>query len=140
MKDACGRSRSCQAATIASAQIAASSRKDSSNAASRAGLVCGLASESPCAAMRHSSTTAHRLTPAAPPSMRTKLIALAPYGMSDLSSARIEPRLSEGRMKPSPMRPRMAHATSRTSGASAGTVGMSANDAVSIASPPVTST
>ena len=55
-----------------------------------------LVSESPCTPMRHSSTMPHRLTPAAPPSVRMKLMALDPCGISAWLSPRIAPRLSDG--------------------------------------------
>ena len=126
-----------QAAIIARAQTAASSRKDSLNASSRSGLVACRDRLSPWAATRHSSTTAHRLTPAAPPSMRRKLMALAACGISSRGRARMAPMFSEGRMSPNPTRPRIVQAVSsaRPPGPM---VGMSANDAASRASPALT--
>ena len=101
-----------QAAQIASAHSPASITNTSSKAASRAGLVPGWPASRRARPAATRARCAHRLTPAAPPSMRRKLMALAPCGISGLASGRIEPRLSEGRMKPSPMRPMIAKATS----------------------------
>ena len=80
----------------------------------------------------------HTLTPAAPPSMRKKLMTLAPCGMSDWGRLRIAPRLSDGKMNPSPTRPSTVQATSM--GTAQGvpgppSVSMSANDNASNANP-----
>ena len=72
--------------------------------------------------------------------MRAKLIVLAPCAIRSFCSPRIEPRLSDGRMKPNPMRPRMPNATTTHSGVSRCTTSTSANDAASSASPMLTST
>ena len=57
-------------------------------------------------------TMPHRLTPAAPPSMRKKPMALDPWRNQRFVQRTHGPKLSDGRMKPRPMRPRMAKATS----------------------------
>ena len=66
-------------------------------------------------------------------------MALAPCGISGLARGRIEPRLSEGRMKPSPMRPTMAKATSSHSVLLRSSSSISAKEAASSASPMLTS-
>ena len=113
---------------MASAHKAVSIRNDSLNAASRAGLLATVDKSSPWAARRHSSTMPHRLTPADPPSMRMKLIALAPCAIRSGRSPRIAPRFSEGRMKPSPMRPSTVNATTYQIGVPSVTTRISAND------------
>ncbi len=116
--------------------MAASIRNTSSKAASRAGLGGPSVSEAPCALRRHSSAMPHRLTPAAPPSVRTKLMTLEPCEISSWCSPRMAPRLSEGRMKPRPTRPTMAQLVSSHSTLDARPMlTIPANDSVSSASP-----
>ena len=114
-------------------------KKVSLKAASRAGLVASLASESPCTASRHSSTMPHRLTPIAPPSMRRKLIALEPCDSRVVGKGRSEPRLSDGRIKPRPMRPSVAQTTSTHNADVKVMVPIKANEVASKASPVLTS-
>ena len=68
-----------------------------------------------------------------------KLMALDPCEISALSSGRMAPRLSDGRMKPRPTRPTRVTATSSHSAVPGRTSTMHANDTASSASPVPTS-
>ena len=78
------------------------------------------------------------LTPAAPPSMRTKPITLEACGISVLGKLLKAPRLSEGKMKPKPMRPKITNTQSRVKPAAGCTKGMRANDEANSAKPRLT--
>ena len=94
---------------------------------------------SPCVVKRHSNKMPHRLTPAAPPSIRTKLMALEPDAIRSLGRPRIDPMFNDGKIKPKPARPSTANSTSTQIGVLSLTSTMTAKDADSRVRPMVTS-
>ena len=87
---------------------------------------------------RHSRTLPTRPMPTAPPSWRRKLIVLEPWAISVFATPCIEPRLSDGRIRPRPSLPITAQDVISASEVAVPTPTIRKNDAASRTSPTLT--